>query len=148
MAWEFKREEQKFELLPEGKYRIRVKNAEKAQSRNGNDMLVLQFEVSGSSKILWHYIVFLPNNPEITNRMLTQFFDSFAGIEEGDLNMNHWIGKTGACVVKHKPDNNDELRERISYFISADKQDDLPAWNDGENSGSTFEQLSDDDMPF
>ena len=46
MAWEFKREERQFEVVPEGRYRIRIKSAEKAMSKNGNDMLVLQFDVS------------------------------------------------------------------------------------------------------
>ena len=124
MAWSYRREEQQFEVVPVGKHRIRIRSAEKAVSQKGNDMLVLQFEVSGMPNILYHYIVFLDDRPEITNRMLTQFFDSFAGIEEGDFNMNNWIGKTGACVVKH----DDQGYAKISYFIKASKQDDLPPW--------------------
>ena len=30
MSWDFKREETKFEVLPEGKYRIRIKSADKS----------------------------------------------------------------------------------------------------------------------
>ena len=52
MAWEFKREETQFQVLPEGQYRIRIKSADKAISKSGNDMLALQFEVSGSNSIL------------------------------------------------------------------------------------------------
>ena len=129
MAWEFKREERQFPVLPEGAYRIRVREADKAISKNGNDMLVLQFDVSGSTKILYHYIVFLDDRPEITNRMLTQFFDSFADIPEGDFNMKNWIGKVGACVLKHEEYNGTE-RERISYFINSRKQGDLPPWKE------------------
>ena len=45
MAWEFKREESKgFEPIPEGKYRIRDKSAEKAVSKAGKDMITLQKE--------------------------------------------------------------------------------------------------------
>ena len=145
--WNYTREEQQFELLPEGKYRIRVANADKAQSKNGNDMLVLQFEVSGSTKILWHYIVFMPDRPEITNRMLTQFFDSFKDIPEGDFNMKNWIGKVGACKIKHEV-YNDEKRERISYFISADKQNDLPQWQESGNSGAFVSVAESNDIPF
>ena len=129
MAWDYHREEQQFQQIPEGRYRIRVKSAEKAVSKKGNDMLALQFEVSGKTQILYHYISFLDDRPEITNRMLTAFFDSFPAIEEGDFNMDHWIGKAGACMVKHDEDG----RARISYFIKADKQDDLPAWHDAGN---------------
>lgn len=153
MAWEFKREEQKFEVLPEGQYRIRIKSADKAVSKSGNDMLVLQFEVSGSKTILYHYIVFMNDRPEITNRMLTQFFDSFKDIAEGDFNMQNWIGKVGACKVKHEEYNGNQ-QAKISYFIHKDKQDDLPAWiepNDGvtvDSEGFMEVTGNSEDLPF
>jgi len=130
MAWNYKREEQQFQQLPEGKYRIRVRSSEKAISKKGNDMLALQFDVSGSSQILYHYITFLDDRPEITNRMLTSFFDSFKDIPEGDFNMKNWEGKVGACMVKH----DDDGRARLSYFIAADKQGDLPPWKNADGS--------------
>ena len=140
MAWEFKREENTFEPIPEGKHRIRVKAVEKAQSKNGNDMLSLQFEVNGYNSTLYHYIVFLKDRPEITNRMLTQFFDSFKDIPEGDFNINNWVGKAGACVVKHE-EYNGNSNARISYFIAADKQGDLAPWE-----GEQFVNVSAQDM--
>lgn len=136
MAWQFQREEQQFPQIPEGRYRIRIKSAEKAASSKGNDMIILQFEVSGYPQILYHYITFLEDKPEITNRMLTQFFDSFAGIPEGDLNMQNWLGKVGACTVKHD-DYNDQTRSKVGYFIPANKQDDLPPWK--TDSGITVD---------
>lgn len=154
MAWNYNREETSFPVLPEGKYRVRVKSAEKAKSRNsGNDMLVLQLEVSGNSTILWHYIVFMPNEPEKTNRMLTQFYDSFKDIPEGDFNMNNWIGKVGAVKTKNE-EYNDQLRSKISYFIKADKQDDLPPWKNPDGSMVTADGFLtapedvDEDLPF
>ncbi len=126
MAWEYKREERQFPQLPEGDYRIRVKSAEKAISKAGNDMLALQFEVSGSKQILYHYIVFLEDRREITNGMLTSFFDAFPAINEGDFNLTTWLGKVGACHVKH----DDDGRARLSYFIKAEKQYALPPWKD------------------
>lgn len=153
MSWNYQREETHFEPLPEGKYRVRIKSADKAKSSKGNDMLVLQFEVSGNKKILYHYIVFMPDKAEVTNRMLTQFFDSFKDIPEGDFNMTNWIGKVGAVMIKHE-EYNGNMRERISYFISADKQDDLPAWvnPDGSvvdsNGFISFPDAVNDDAPF
>ena len=130
MAWNYQREESNgFAPLPEGKYRIRVKSVEKAESSKGNEMLVFQFDVSGSNSTLYHYITFLPNNPSVTNGQLTQFFDSFKDIQDGDFNMLNWIGKVGACKVKHETYNG-EPRARISYFIKADKQGDLPPWQE------------------
>lgn len=134
MAWEYKREERKFETLPEGNYRIRIKDADKATSKAGRDMLSLQFEVSGSNTILYHYIVFLDDKPEITNRMLTQFFDSFKDIPEGDFNMRNWIGKVGACKVKHE-EYNGNINAKVHYFIAANKQGDLPPWKEPEGNG-------------
>ena len=150
MSWQYEREEQQFEVVPEGKHRIRVRSAEKAVSRNGNDMLVLQFDVSGYSSILYHYIVFMDDRPEITNRKLTQFFDSFSDIKEGDFNLNNWIGKVGACEVKHE-DYNGCPSAKIMYFISADKQDSLPAWKEDADAG--FKDVgavtpADDKLPF
>lgn len=155
MEWNFQREERKFAPLPEGRYRIRIKSAEKAVSKSGNDMLALQFAVSGSNSTLFHYIVFMPDRPEITNRMLTQFFDSFKDIEAGNLNMATWIGKVGACTVKHE-EYNDDIKAKIGYFIPADKQGDLPAWKepDGGSGAVTtdangFLQVPDGmDLPF
>lgn len=147
MAWNFKREERQFEQIPEGRYRIRVRSAEKAVSKNsGNDMLVLQFDVSGTSQILYHYISFLEDRPEITNRMLTAFFDSFSGIPEGDLELSHWIGQVGACQVKH----DDQGRAKIHYFLNEKQQEDLPNWRepDGrEVDKDGFMQVNDDELP-
>lgn len=149
MAWNYTRTEREFDVLPEGKYRIRIKSADKAISKNGNDMLALQFEVSGSSSLLFHYIVFLDDRPEVTNRMLTQFFDAFPGIDEGDFNMSHWVGKVGACAVKHD-DYNGEKRAKISYFIKADKADDLPPWKGSDGvavDADGFMDASGADLP-
>ena len=124
MAWNYQREETSFAPLPEGKYRIRIKAVEKALSQKGNDMLVFQFEVSGSNKILFYYLVFLNDKPEITNGKLTQFFDSFKDIKDGDFNILNWVGKVGACMVKHE-DYQGEPRERISCSEPFSSNNDL-----------------------
>lgn len=147
MEWKFERVEQKFEQLPVGKYRLRIKDAEKAISKNsGNDMLIVTFEVSGSNQTLMHYIPFLADKPEVTNRMLTQFFDSF-GID-GDFNLANWKGKCGGCQTKME-DYNGEDRAKISYFLSKKQQEDLPAWQDGASKKPvTTPQDDDDKLPF
>ena len=131
MAWDFKREESNTFVtkVPEGKHRIRIKDAEKAVSKNGNDMLVLQFEISGYKDLIYHYIVFMQDKPEITNRNLTQFFDSFKDIPDGEFDTSKWIGKVGACTVKHE-EYNDNINAKVDKFIPADKQGDLPPWQE------------------
>lgn len=128
MDWEYRREESEaIGIVPEGRHRIRVKNAEKVVSKQGKDMLSIVFEVSGYNQLIFHYIVFMPDKPEITNRKLTQFFDSFKDIPEGSKDLGSWIGKTGACMIKHE-EYNDKTQLRIHYFLRADEQSDLPAW--------------------
>ena len=144
MAWNFQREENKaFTPVPEGPHRIRIKSAEKAVSSKGNDMLSLQFEVSGYNSILYYYIVFMPDRPEITNRMLTAFFDAFKDIPEGEFDMSKWIGKVGACQVKHE-EYNGNMNAKVHYFIAADKQGNLPAWKEPENSESNSSPAADE----
>lgn len=155
MAWEFKREERQFSAIPEGDYRIRVKSVSKAVSKSGNDMLVLQFEVSGKKQILYHYIVFMQDNPGMTNRMLTNFYDSFKDIPEGNLDTQTWVGKVGACHVKHQ-DYNGSPSAKINYFIDVKKQGDLPPWKEPESDAVAgvpvdedgFMQVPDDLPPF
>lgn len=132
MSWDFKREERKYTVIPEGDYRVRINSAEKAVSKSGKDMLIIKMDVSGRSELLFDYIVFLPDRPEITNRRLTQLFDSFAGIAEGDFNTASWTGKVGAVHVKHE-DYNGNPSAKVGYYISAAKADRLPAWQEPEN---------------
>lgn len=135
MAWEFKREEGSgFNTkIPEGNHRIRVKSAEKAVSKSGKDMLTLQFDVSGFAETLYHYIVFLPDKPEITNRNLTQFYDSFKDIKMGEFDTAKWIGKVGACAIKHE-EYNGNITAKVRWFIAADKQGDLPNWKEPDGT--------------
>lgn len=145
--WDYKRTEAEntgYTPLPEGKYRIRIKSADKAISKQGNDMLALQFEVSGSTTIIYHYIVFMVDRPEVTNRMLTQFFDAFGDIPEGDFNMANWIGKVGAAKTKNETYNGN-TNTKIHWFVPADKQGDLPAWVEPESAGNVFRDVTDTD---
>ena len=156
MGWDFKRVETQYEQIPEGKHRIRVRSVEAKKSKNGNDMLEIQFDVSGIGLTLYHYITFLDDKPEITNRMLTQFFDSFKDIPEGNFKFKDWTGKVGACMVKK--DKNDPDKTRLSYFISADKQGDLPPWKEPSTQTGTptpaaptpapAPAIDDSDLPF
>lgn len=122
--WQFKREEPEFDEIPEGTYRVAIAGAEMAVSKSsGNDMLVIKLMVNGFSSSIWNYIAFLPDRPEITNRMLTSLFDSF-GIDEGDFNLAGYVGKVGAAKIKH----DEEGRAKISYFLAKNKQSNLPPW--------------------
>lgn len=146
--WKFERVEKKFEELPVSQYRLRIKEVEKQISQAGRDMLKLVFDVSGKDEKLFHYIVFLDDRPEITNRKLTQLFDSF-GIEDGNFNLASWVGKVGGCQIKH----DDEGRAKVQYFLNKKQQEKLPEWQEGSNGAGkgVFDDLvdvSDEDLPF
>lgn len=149
--WNYQREESAgFKPIPEGKHRIRIKSADKTVSKSGNDMLALQFEVSGYNSTLYHYIVFMQDKPEITNRMLTQFFDSFKDIPDGEFDTSKWVGKVGACQIKHE-EYNDKITARLHYFIKADRQADLPPWKEPESKEEPKQAPEinvTDDLPF
>lgn len=150
MAWQYKREEStQFDVIPEGRYRAVIDSAEKAMSQSGNDMLVVKMKVSGQASSIWYYIAFLEDRPEITNRMLTQLFDSF-GIEEGNFNLASYVGKAGGICVKH----DEQGRAKISYLLNKRQQDELPPF-DGNSTPATkssdgYVTISgnDDDLPF
>lgn len=156
MDWNYSREERKgFTVLPVGRYRIRIKDAEVTKAKSsGRDMLKLTFEVSGKNSLLFHNIVFNNSDKDsiaLTNRLLTQFFDSFKDIPEGDFNTKNWIGKVGACQVKHEEYNGDDVA-RVHYFIAANKQAELPPWIEPDrassNSGSTIASAPTDENGF
>ena len=145
MAWNFQRTERTFEQVPAGDHRVVIDSVDKAQSKKGNDMLVMKLRVSGYASMLWHYIVFMDDHPEITNQKLTEVFDSF-GIEDGNFNLASWIGKAGAAHTKI----DDQGYSKVSYFLKRDKADKLPPWK-GElpqAPAPTPVEVGDEELPW
>ena len=145
-------QENSFAPIPVGDHRVRIASVEEKKSSGGNDMLVLTLDVSGYGSSLWFYLVFMPDNPQITNSRLGQIFDSF-GIAPGDMNTQNWIGKVGGARVMHEQYNG-EASAKVKYFLSRSKVDKLPAWQDAPGKasvtggGSNFEEVTDNDLPF
>ncbi len=82
--------EDKYSLIPEGDYRVRIENAEEATSHANNNMIKLTLAISGYSSKLWYYLVLNDNSPEEikkTNKKLGKIFESF-GIAEGDFSLD------------------------------------------------------------
>lgn len=142
--WNYTRVESK-EEVPVGEYRIRIYDAEKMISKNtGREMIKLTFEVSGFAYAkLYHYVVFLDDRPQVTNRNLTQIYDCF-NIPEGNFVLKSWIGKVGGCKVKH----DDEGYAKVQYFLTRKQQEMLPPWEDPNEVNSADISVSDDDLPF
>lgn len=143
MAWKFERTENEFQQIPAGDHRVVIESAEKAQSKAGNDMLVIKLRVSGYQSMLWHYIVFMDEHPEITNRKLTELFDSF-GIEDGNFNLASYVGKAGAAHTKI----DDQGYAKVAWFIHKNKQDNLPPWKGELPAPAGFTPVEDKDEPW
>lgn len=127
-------EERSFEVVPVGKHRVRIESAEECTSSKGNDMIKVVMQVSGMAAKLFHYIVFMPDNTQLTNTKLAEFWDSF-GIPKGNLSTGSWVGKIGACKVKHE-EYNGEPSPKVSYFLRKKDQDALPAWQEPKGIAS------------
>ena len=134
------------EQIPNGDYRMIIRGAEKAMSKDiikPKKMIKLKLGVSGYAKSLYHYIVFLPDNREVTNRNLTNFFRSF-GIQGGNFNLDSYIGKEGAGRVEI--DSNGY--EKVKYFLEGTMKDRLPAFAPPAKKARVKEIEQEDDIPF
>lgn len=132
-------------LIPVGYHRVRIEDAEETKSKSGKDMVKLTFAISRLKGKLWFYLVFDPNNKQMTNQRLGDIWESF-NLKVGDMNLLNWKGKVGACNVRHKPkeNSNGEMQAEISYFLLRKKQEDLPVWvePDGSTPAPAFDQTS------
>lgn len=154
LNWSFNADDYKendFAPIPVGDHRVRIANAEELKSKNGNDMIKLTLDVSGHSGSLWFYLVFMPDNPQMTNQKLGQIFDSF-GIAPGNMNIESWKGKVGGARVKSEKYNGEDTA-KVSYFLSRTKVDNLPAWQDppgraSVTGNSNMVDIGSGDLPF
>ena len=127
-------EEHSYEVVPIGKHRVRIESVEECKSSKGNDMIKVVLQVSGMAAKLFHYIVFMPDNSALTNTRLSEFWDSF-NIPKGNLSTGSWVGKIGACKVKHE-EYNGEPSAKVSFFLRKKDQDALPAWQEPKGIAS------------
>ena len=129
-----------FQPIPIGEHRVRIASAEETTSNAGNPMIKLVLDVSGYNSTIWHYVVFMADNPKQTNQKLGEIFNSF-GIQPGNFNVLSWVGKVGAAKVKHETYNG-EKNAKIAYFITKDRQEKLPAWQEPSNKAEVTGQAN------
>ena len=136
MLWQYKKEDfnpNSFDIIPEGKYRVRIEKAEEQISRSsGKPMIKLTLAVSGYNSLLWAFQVLDDSDREhekMTNQRLGTIFNSFS-IPEGNMNIEDWVGKSGGAFIKHQKDAQGKERAGIGYFLFRNEVDKLPAWQD------------------
>lgn len=137
--WDFNPDEYdlngSFQLIPVGKYRVRIENAEEKISKSGLSMIKLTLKVSGYNSQVWHYLVLNPANRKFTNQKLGEFWNSF-NIPDGNFNLEFWKGKVGGVNIKHD-EYNGEMQVRVNYFLKREVVEQLPAWQEKGTSTTT-----------
>lgn len=117
-----------FKPIAPGIYRVRIHKAEEQVSKSGRDMIKMTLDVSGQPGHVFHYIVFMPEYREHTNKNLGDVFESFE-IERGNLELLYWIGRVGAAEIGIETVNGKDYT-RVLNFIPKEEQGGLPAWEE------------------
>lgn len=145
----YKREEQERESAVIGKNRVVIVEANEAvtgpNSKNpGTPMIVIKVRPSGRRFTVTHRIV----KNDWFNRNMTQFFDAFPEIDDGDFNFLSWVGAEGAAFFKE--DSNGYTQ--IGYFIPPSRAKDLPPFEGEKPERQQITKLDDSeddgDLPF
>lgn len=143
--WKYVREESN--RLSAGDYRVEIVDVQETVSKSsGLPMIVVTVRPNGSNIKIQNY---MPKN-EYFNRNMTQFFDAFPQIEEGDFNLLGWIGCVGAARLKE--DENGYLK--VAWFINAKRAEKLPPWQGELPERQTvttldgFTSVEEEELPF
>lgn len=145
----YKREEQEHESALTGKCRVVITSAEEAvtgpNSKNpGTPMIVIKVRPSGRKFTVTHRIV----KGDWFNRNMTQFFDAFPEITDGDFNFMSWVGAEGAAFFKEDANG----YTQVSYFLDPVRAADLPPFEGEKPQKQTITALDDaeddGDLPF
>ena len=144
-------EEQKFDLIPVGNHRVRIAEVVEKKFKSGNDGFEITLTVSGYASKLWFYLVLDPNNVQLTNQRLGEFFNCF-GITNPMLgNGAQWVGLVGAVRVKHE-EYNGENNAKVAYCINRKDQEKLPPWEGTAPTASapamSAPTINPNDLPF
>jgi len=127
-------------LLPEGRCKFKVKDAEEKTSSNGNDMLSLKLKEKVTGKLIFDIIVLTPK----WAWKLRHFADSCGLLEEydaGTLSAAGIVGAEGEAEIYVEPANGPYKAKNAvrDYVKKADQASELPA---------SLDTLDDDDIPF
>lgn len=147
---DYKRETQERESAVTGKHRVVITEAGEAvtgpNSKNpGTPMIVVKLRPSGRKFSVTHRIA----KNDYFNRNMTQFFDSFPEITEGDFNFIGWVGAEGAAMFKEDANG----YTQVSYFLSPERAADLPPFEGEKPEKQAITSLDDpeeddDELPF
>lgn len=142
----YQREERQSNEKFLGNHRCVIVDVEDSVSKSGKNMIIVSVKPSGADFKVKQYIV----EGDYFNRNMTQLFDAFPEIGDGNFNFVTWVGAEGAANFIE--DDNKYLK--IKYFISAEKAADLPAFEGAKPERQTVTSITDepedseDDLPW
>ena len=144
----YTREEQERESAVVGKCRVVITEASESKTgpnskSPGTPMIVIKLRPSGRRFTVTHRIV----KNDWFNRNMTQFFDAFPEIMDGDFNFISWVGCEGAAFFKEDAQG----YTQVSYFIDPVRAADLPPFEGEKPERQTVTALEEDDesdLPF
>lgn len=150
--WGYTRDEGKRENKT-GILRCVITQAETAVSKtSGKDMIVIWIRPSGCDFTVKNYIV----KNEHFNKNMTDFYDAFPSIPEGNFDFLSWVGAEGAANFGEE-EYNGYKNMKVKWFVSAEKAQNLPPFEGKKPEkqevttlgGDTFEPVENDgDLPF
>ena len=128
-----------------GKQRCVITDVEETESKTSHKpMLVISVRPSGCRFTVKTYIV----KNEYFNRNMTQFFDSFVEIGDGNFSFMEWIGAEGGALFE----TDDAGYLRVKRFLSPMQIENLPPFEGDKPERQTVTTLDDaepdDEFPF
>ena len=146
-TWDdYQREEREESAKVTGRLRCVIVDVEETESKtSGLPMIIVSVRPSGTVFKVKSYIV----KNEHFNRNMTQFFDAFPEIGDGNFSFVEWVGALGAAMF----DLDERGYVRVKYFIDAVRAEDLPPFEGERPERQSVSKLDDedgldDDMPF
>ena len=140
-TWDdYQREEREESAKVTGRLRCVIVDVEETESKtSGLPMIIVSVRPSGTVFKVKSYIV----KNEHFNRNMTQFFDAFPEIPDGNFNFIEWIGCEGAAMF----DLDDRGYMKVKYWIDAVRAEILPPYEGEKPEKQTVTTLTEDADP-
>lgn len=136
--WGYQREEREGTSAVTGKLRCVIVSVEEGVSKtSGNPMIIVSVRPSGCRFTVKQYIV----KNEYFNRNMTQFFDCFPEIGDGNFNFIEWVGAEGAAMFD--TDENGFLK--IKKWVYPRQAESLPPFEGDKPEKQEVTSLGDPD---
>lgn len=146
----YKREENERASAITGKRRVVITEATEGVTGvnskvPGTPQIIIKLRPSGCKFTLTSRI----QKDDRFNRRMTEFFDAFPDVGDGNFNFIEWVGCEGAAMLK---EGNNGYTE-VAYFLDPVRAADLPPFEGDKPKKQTIIRLdddgdTDDELPF